>query len=314
MFDDIAIGDALPTFSRETQFANWNRYAAVNDEFIDVHMSKEAAQAAGQADVFGMGNLRVAYAHAMLHDWLGNRGDIAQFACQFRQLNFLGDVLDVHASVTGKARVDGHMLVDVALGVTNQNGEETMPGSAQLVLFGDHAAMPAPPSRPEIATREPGVHLDADTISWLGRPLEPLSSYPIDANDIRRWALTAYYPEPAPRELTEIADAKAGPWHELVALRDFNPFAWNAAFRPDIYPWMRGMGTEPGRRGLNGGQKSWYFAPMRVGDVITNNVTLIDAFEKEGRMGTMLFLVDESRWTNQRDELVRIGQRTSIYY
>ena len=53
---------------------------------------------------------------------------------------------------------------------------------------------------------------------------------------------------------------------------------------------------------------------MRVGDVITNNVALIDAFEKEGRMGTMLFLVDESRWTNQRDELVRIGQRTSIYY
>ena len=60
--------------------------------------------------------------------------------------------------------------------------------------------------------------------------------------------------------------------------------------------------------------KSWYFAPIRVGDVITNNVTLIDAFEKEGSMGTMLFLVDESRWTNQRDELVRIGQRTSIYY
>ena len=314
MFDDIVIGDDLPIFSRETHFSSWNRYAAVNDEFIDVHMSKEAAQAAGQADVFGMGNLRVAYAHAMLHDWVGNRGDIAQFACQFRQLNFLGDVLDVHASVTGKARVDGHMLVDVALGVTNQNGEETMPGSAQLVLFGDHAAMPAAPARPAIATREPGVHLDAHTISWLGRPLEPLSSYPIDANDIRRWALTSYYPEPAPRDLTEIADATAGPWHELVALRDFNPFAWNQAFRPDIYPWMRGMGTEPGRRGLNGGQKSWYFAPMRVGDVITNNVMLIDAFEKEGRMGTMLFLVDESRWTNQRDELVRIGQRTSIYY
>ena len=112
----------------------------------------------------------------------------------------------------------------------------------------------------------------------------------------------------------ELADAAAGPWRELVALRDFNPFAWNHAYRPDIYPWMRGMGTEPGRRGLNGGQKSWYFAPMRVGDVITNNVTLIDAYEKEGRLGTMLFLIDESRWTNQRDELVRIGQRTSIYY
>ena len=53
---------------------------------------------------------------------------------------------------------------------------------------------------------------------------------------------------------------------------------------------------------------------MRVGDVITNNVTLIDTYEKPGRLGTMLFLVDEARWTNQHDELVRIGQRTSIYY
>ena len=314
MFDDIAIGDALPIFERVTEFGNWNRYAAVNDEFIDVHMSAAAAQAAGQPDVFGMGNLRVAYAHALLDGWMNGRGDIAQFACQFRQLNFLGDVLRVHATVTGKDIVDGHRLVDVAIGVTNQNGDETMPGTAQLVLFGDHAAMPTPPATPAIPAREPGVHLDAETISWLGRPLEPLSSYPIDANDIRRWAQTAYYPERPPRVLTEVDDAKAGPWRELVALRDFNPFAWNHEYRPDIYPWMRGMGTEPGRRGLNGGQKSWYFAPMRVGDTITTNVTLIDAYEKEGRLGTMLFLVDEARWNNQRGELVRIGQRTSIYY
>jgi parallel beta-helix repeat protein len=106
MFDDIAIGDALPVFSRETDFASWNRYAAVNDEFIDVHMSAEAAQAAGQPDVFGMGNLRVAYAHAMVHDWLSGRGDIAQFACQFRQLNFRGDRLSVHARVTGNLSHD----------------------------------------------------------------------------------------------------------------------------------------------------------------------------------------------------------------
>src|SRR5205085_11131962 len=105
MFDDIAIGDALPTFARETDFPSWNRYAAVNDEFIDVHMSAEAAQAAGQPDVFGMGNLRVAYAHAMLHDWLGDAGDIAMFQCQFRALNFLGDTLRATATVTGESTV-----------------------------------------------------------------------------------------------------------------------------------------------------------------------------------------------------------------
>ena len=48
--------------------------------------------------------------------------------------------------------------------------------------------------------------------------------------------------------------------------------------------------------------------------MIASEVTLIDAFERDGRLGTMMFLVDEARWTNQRGELVRIGQRTSIYY
>ena len=43
-------------------------------------------------------------------------------------------------------------------------------------------------------------------------------------------------------------------------------------------------------------------------------MTLVDAYEKEGRLGTMMFLVDEARWTNQQHQLVRIGQRTTIYY
>ena len=85
------------------------------------------------------------------------------------------------------------------------------------------------------------------------------------------------------------------------------------ARRPDEYPWMRPMGDAPGYRGLNGGQATQYFAPIRPGDVITAEVTLVDAHEKEGKGGTMLFLIDEARWTNQLGELVRIGRRTSIY-
>ena len=54
--------------------------------------------------------------------------------------------------------------------------------------------------------------------------------------------------------------------------------------------------------------------PIRPGDVITSVVTLVDAYEKQGRLGAMMFLVDEARWTNQRGELVRIGQRTTIYH
>jgi acyl dehydratase len=314
VFEELAVGDELPTFTRTADFAHWNRYAAVNDEFIDVHMSAEAAQAAGQPDVFGMGNLRVAYAHNLLFDWLDGRGDISAFECQFRALNFRGDKLTAHARVTATGERDGLRTATFSLGVLNQDGVETMPGTAEVVAFDGEPRMPAPPPTPAPPAREPGAFLDDKTIALLGRPTDPVVSLPVDANDIRRWAMAVYYPEEPPAPLFDLRVAKAGPWGGLAAPRDFNPFAWVREYHPEAYPWMRGMGTEPGTRGLNGGQRSWYFAPIRPGDVITSIATLVDAYEKEGRVGPMLFLVDESRWTNQSGELVKIGLRTSIYH
>ena len=66
------IGDEVPALVRVTDLAHWNRYAAVNDEFIPIHMDPDDAKAAGQPDVFGMGNLRFGYLHAVLEDWLGD--------------------------------------------------------------------------------------------------------------------------------------------------------------------------------------------------------------------------------------------------
>jgi hypothetical protein len=48
--------------------------------------------------------------------------------------------------------------------------------------------------------------------------------------------------------------------------------------------------------------------------VISSEVTLVDAFETDGRLGVMLFLIDETRWTNPQGAVVRVGQRTTIYH
>jgi acyl dehydratase len=315
-WDEIDAGLTLPVFERTTGLPHWNRFAAVNDEFIDVHMDAAAARAAGQPDIFGMGNLRIAYVHNALVDWLGDRGDIAEFSCQFRALNFLGDRLETRCVVTGKDRRDGAQIVSLEADVVNQEGVGTMPSTAAVILFSEGKAQsPSEPSPTGIPSgRRPGVYLDEETLSWLGKPLEPDVAYAVCANDIRRWAMATYYPDPPPAAFLDEDAAAEGPWGELVAPRDFNPFAWSRCTPPDTYPWMRGMGTEPGYRGLNGGQQNRYFAPIRVGDVIESTVTLVDAFEKEGRNGPMMFVRDEARWTNQRGELVRLGQRTTIYH
>src|ERR1700759_5756309 len=83
-------GDTLPTFERTTGFAAWNRYAAVNDEFVPIHMDDEAGRAAGYPSAFGVGNLQVSYLHNLVRDWLDGRGRIVAISGQFRGPNLKG--------------------------------------------------------------------------------------------------------------------------------------------------------------------------------------------------------------------------------
>ena len=87
-FEDIEIGDQIPHWSRTTSFAEWNRYAAVNEEFVPFHMDDEAGRRAGnEGGAFGMGNLRYAYIVNALRDWVGDEGVIREVGCQYRAIN-----------------------------------------------------------------------------------------------------------------------------------------------------------------------------------------------------------------------------------
>ena len=70
----------------------------------------------------------------------------------------------------------------------------------------------------------------------------------------------------------------------------------------------------PYREVLDGGSEYEYHAPIRVGDTITSTVTLVDIFEKPGRLGLMLFRVSEYRYVNQYGQLVATQRTTSINY
>ncbi|MDQ1424418.1 MAG: hypothetical protein QOD72_1916, partial [Acidimicrobiaceae bacterium] len=127
-FEDVEVGDEIPPFQRETDLMHWNRYAAVNDEFVYIHMDDEAGKAAGQGGAFGMGNLRWAYVLNSLRAWAGDEADVRQLELQFRAVNHKGDVLRTSGKVTEKKQEDGEHLVVVEINVLNQNDEKTAPG------------------------------------------------------------------------------------------------------------------------------------------------------------------------------------------
>jgi acyl dehydratase len=98
------VGDTLPIFQRETGLHNWNRFAAVNDEFVPIHMDDEAGRAAGYPTAFGMGRLQWSYLHNMILPWLGPNGRLTRIGCQFRSPNIKGQTVTAKGVVTAIRR------------------------------------------------------------------------------------------------------------------------------------------------------------------------------------------------------------------
>ncbi len=134
-FEDVNVGEDIPSWTRQTDLMHWNRYAAVNDEFVYIHMDDEAGRAgANEQGAFGMGNLRYAYLLNMLRDWAGDEVEIRELGVQFRAINQKNDVLTCVGTVTEKTVENGEHLVKIDTNVVNQDGSATCPGHAIVVL------------------------------------------------------------------------------------------------------------------------------------------------------------------------------------
>ena len=134
-YESVDVGDSLPKWSRKTSFMEWNRYAAVNDEFVPFHMDDAAGRRAGnEQGAFGMGNLRYAYIVNALHAWIGDDGTVREVGCQYRSINQKDDVLTVVGEITDKKVEDGENRVYLDINVVTEDGNATCPGHAIVVL------------------------------------------------------------------------------------------------------------------------------------------------------------------------------------
>jgi acyl dehydratase len=65
---------------------------------------------------------------------------------------------------------------------------------------------------------------------------------------------------------------------------------------------------------LDGGSEWEYFEPVRPGDRITVTSYVSDIFEREGRLGNMLFIIRETKYVNQFGKVVALQRGTGISY
>ena len=119
--------------------------------------------------------------------------------------------------------------------------------------------------------------------------------------------------DPNPLYRDEVA-ARHSRYGGIIAPLDFNPFAWPVDREPPPAGRATAQGAGVGTRGMNGGQTEEYFSPMRPGDVISSTAGLVDWNERQTRLGLTLFTINETRWTNQNGELVKVKRSTGIRY
>jgi acyl dehydratase len=130
----LAPGDEIPPFRRKTGFDAWNRYAAVNDEFVPIHMDAEAGRAAGLPGAIGMGNLQVSYLHNLVRDWLDDAGRILQLSCQFRSPNLQDQTVTARGKVTGVEAAPGGVKVTLDVWTEDGEGNQLAPGTCTVLV------------------------------------------------------------------------------------------------------------------------------------------------------------------------------------
>lgn len=141
----------------------------------------------------------------------------------------------------------------------------------------------------------------------IGVESEP-SVYEIEKEPIRRWADSIGDPNPLYHDEEY---AKSQGYRSLVAPPGF---LGNYA-----YPIKAGAGPRRGFRSpftrvLNGGNEYDFIKPVQAGDTITATSRLAELREREGRLGKMLFIINETVYKNQDGEIVARSRGTGISY
>ena len=148
-----------------------------------------------------------------------------------------------------------------------------------------------------------GKYITDETKKLIGMQSQPFT-WDVERGAIRRFAQAVGDPNPLFNDEQEARKSRFG---GMIA----TPTFCRSLVGGD--PRIFEMPTAP-KNLLDGGSDWEYFRPIRPGDRITVVTSLVDMRETEGRMGTMLVRVIETRYTNQFNEVCATQRMTLINY
>jgi acyl dehydratase len=146
-FDDVVAGMEIPRVIKgPMSTAHIMRWSASMENWHRIHYDwRYATEHDKLPDVMVNGSWKQHAMIQLLTDWVGESGWAWRVSFQFRGMNVPGDTLTVWGRVTGKEPRGIYGLVHLEIGLLNQDGVESTPGNATVILpFRDGPAVPYP--------------------------------------------------------------------------------------------------------------------------------------------------------------------------
>ncbi|TCG02401.1 acyl dehydratase [Paraburkholderia strydomiana] len=146
-FEDIQVGAEVgPLVKGPLGPVHLMRWSASMENWHRIHYDRTfAIEHDKLPDVLINGSLKQQFLVQLLRDWAERDGWVWKVSFQFRAKNLVGESLYAYAKVTNTERTPHYGLVHLEIGIRNDDGKDSTPGTAVVALpYRDGAPVPYP--------------------------------------------------------------------------------------------------------------------------------------------------------------------------
>ena len=135
-FEDVTVGMDVPALTKGPMTtAHIMRWSATMENWHKIHYDTPFAVNHDKLPgVLLNGSYKQQWLAQLLKDWVGVNGWVWKLNYQFRAMNLVGETLTIWGKVTGKRETPDYGLVDLDIGILNDQGKESTPGKATVAL------------------------------------------------------------------------------------------------------------------------------------------------------------------------------------
>jgi acyl dehydratase len=135
-FEDVSIGDDLPAFPvgplTSTHLMRWS---SATENWHKIHYDRSFSVARDKLpDILIHGSFKQQLLFRHLMAWAGDDGHVWKVNFQFRAMNVVDEILTIWGRVSATDRATDYGLISIEIGIRNQDGKESTPGSAVVAL------------------------------------------------------------------------------------------------------------------------------------------------------------------------------------